>query len=203
MGISDFFRKVRTLLEGDPSPDEVYSEEAKPERVRADNTPRQSASAARLAERMADEYVDPDSPEDDFDEPDYDSDDRYYSAPESYSYDDEYDDEPSEPEADTYAPPAPSYREPVQEAPRAVTADGMEAAEPLPTRTEVTLRQIEKLSKKLDPETLREYQMRLIRLKQETGAVSALTALRILNEYVQDDDEPDDGTRVYPDLSAR
>ena len=62
--------------------------------------------------------------------------------------------------------------------------------------------EIKRLSDKLDDETLRTYQMRLIQIKKETGAVSALTALRVLHEYVDDDDEQQDGSVVFPDLSA-
>ena len=89
-----------------------------------------------------------------------------------------------------------SYEQAGEEPPQAEEA-------PLPTRTEVTLMEIKRLSEKLDDETLRTYQMRLIQIKKETGAVSALTALRVLHEYVDDDDdEQQDGSVVFPDLSA-
>lgn len=208
MGISEFFRKVRTLLEGDQSSDEVYSEEVKPERVREDSSSRSSDSAARLAERMAGEYVDPDAPEADDDEPLYDDGDRFYRTPASYS-DEEFDSAPDagfeddfeDAQESSYIAPEPAPAAEVSAEPQ--TPAAAQTEDRLPTRTEVTLRQIEKLSKKLDDDTLRKYQMRLIRLKKETGAVSALAALRILHEYVQDDEPADDGTRVYPDLSAK
>lgn len=206
MAFSDFIKKVKILLQGDPKEEQGYTEYREEAGATEEFYPaerssgRDSSSASRLAQRMANDYYDEDDDEGYADE-----------AEQEYDYDDgsayEYDDAPVKiyggtggsyyaqdddgDEDDGFGGYGQSEEEPQEE----------EA--PLPTRTEVTLMEIKRLSEKLDDETLRTYQMRLIQIKKETGAVSALTALRVLHEYVNDDDDEErDDSAVYPDLSA-
>jgi len=212
MSIRDFFNKFRALLEGDAE-EEVYTPEEQPERRREQRAERRPDSASHIAERMAGKYAGGDEEDDDesFDNT------RTYRSPRSYQreMDDEYDDvdastnddyyDDEEDEEDDYEA-APYVRREIdlRDEPAAPAAEREEAQpERLPTRTEVTLQQIARLSKQLDEETLREYQTRLVRYKQENGAVSALTALRILNEYVQDDAADDADVSGGPSLTVK
>ena len=78
-----------------------------------------------------------------------------------------------------------------------------QSSEPLPNRTEVALREVKRLSEKLDEASLKEYQLRLVQIKKETGAVSALTALRLIHEFVEDDEPVQVDPSTLPDLSAK
>lgn len=195
----DFFYKVRVLLDGDaPSEDEAREargsrsiDEAMNEEYHApekmeydyaeDDYDDYEESPSSLAQRMADEYID--------DEDDYEEEDEYFDEQPEPSYQRGYD-EPDEDEQ--YFVPQPAVREEPQP-----------EQKPLPNRTEVTLREIARLSQKLDDATLEEYKRRIVMTKQQTGAVSALEALRILREYVDDNDYFDSNGDGLPDLSAK
>lgn len=192
MSIGDFFRRLRVLIEGKDTEDELYPDEVRPELVREGAASPPPSAAAKLAERMANEYVDPDAPEQEY-EP-YDDSASVYHA-QSYdtdegvdSFDDNFDYEPSyEPDCDDSESRFDTPDEQSVSTAKVALNDDADAATPPPSRTEVALRQIERLSRQLDDATLREYQMRIIRMKQETGSVSALAALRLLFEYLPED----------------
>ncbi len=193
MAFGDFINKVKRLLQGDPQQDDmddIYFSRQDDEQ--ADYFPEdyyeERDSAANLARRMADEYSDYDDDEAEYyDNEDYDeAPTRIYDRSGSY---DEYE------ESDPY------YDEPKEETmPQPVP----QPEEPLPTRTEVTLREIKRLSERLDDEALRRYQMELYKIKKETGAVSALTALRVIHKYVDGDDDTEySPNENLPDLAAK
>lgn len=193
----DFFYKVRVLLDGDTSEedsreskntrgiDEAMNEEYHaPERrefdYEEDDYDDYEESPSSLAQRMADAYIDDEDEEEYFDEqpePSYQRGYRDYDEDEQYFV----------PQPEQRAEPQP---QPPEE-------------KPLPTRTEVTLREIARLSQQLDDATLDEYKRRIVMIKQQTGAVSALTALRVLHEYVEDDIAYDVNGDGLPDLSAK
>jgi len=195
----DFFYKVRVLLDGEApnedeereikgsrSIDEAMNEEYHaPEKREYDYAGEDyedyEESPSSLAQRMADEYID----DEDYDE----EEEEYFDEQPEPSYQRGYD------EDEQYFIPQPAVREepqPVQQ-----------PENPLPNRTEVTLREIARLSQKLDDATLEEYKRRIVMTKQQTGAVSALEALRILREYVDDNDFFDSNGDGLPDLSAK
>ena len=193
----DLFYKVRVLLDGE-APNEEEGRETKASRS--------------IDEAMNEEYHAPEKREYDYAEDDYDD---YEESPSSLAQRmaDEYIDDEEE---DEYfdEQPEPSYQRGYRDydedeqyfAPRNERTAGEEAQpeeNPLPSRTEVTLREIARLSQKLDEATLEEYKRRIVMTKQQTGAVSALTALRILHEYVEDDDVFDSNGDGLPDLSAK
>lgn len=199
----DFFYKVRVLLdENAPRADEEHEkkssrsiDEAMNEEYHApekreydyaeDDYDDYDESPSSLAKRMADEYID----DEDYEE-DYAEEDEYFDEQPEPAYQRGYD-EPDEDEQ--YFTPQP--------APQAVREQTQN--QPLPNRTEVTLREIARLSQKLDDATLEEYKRRIVMTKQQTGAVSALDALRILREYVDDNDFFDSNGDGLPDLSVK
>lgn len=193
----DLFYKVRVLLDGEApgeeesregrtarSIDEAMNEEYHATENREydyaeDDYDDYEESPSSLAQRMADEYIDDEDEGEYFDEqpePSYQRGYRDYDEDEQYF--------------------APRNEQPAAQAPQP-------EENPLPSRTEVTLREIARLSQKLDEATLDEYKRRIVMTKQQTGAVSALTALRILHEYVEDDDVFDSNGDGLPDLSAK
>ena len=209
MAFSDFIKKVKILLQGDPKDESGYDDYREESGATEEFYPaerssnRDGSSASRLAQRMANEYYDDEQDDGYDDEQDYD-----YEDSNSYEYEDDapvkiyggtggnYSYEQDDEQDDGFGSND-SYEEKPEEEPQPEEA-------PLPTRTEVTLMEIKRLSEKLDDETLRTYQMRLIQIKKETGAVSALTALRVLHEYVDDDDDAEqDDSAVFPDLSVK
>jgi len=205
MGFKDILHKIRVFFEGDADDEQQEEELYSSDRSREDRAERRAKNGPSLAEMVAGDYDDPQD-DDGYDDDEYyddsDVDDEYYDdsdADDEYAYD--YDDDYSAPQA-SYERFAPPQHERVAPAPERAEFSPVAVDMPLPNRTEVTLQQIERLSKQLDDASMKEYQRRLVEYRSQKGAVSALTALRILQEFVSDDTTYGDG-RDYPDLSAK